>query len=101
MNFYLARRKLGGKYNFLANIGMLGDTIVAVSLYLFYKYRKDKKEAGYEAAIVEETKQNLYYLNNLVLSTQRKQKKLSIINSLLIHQFLIMLMKLLNGKVII
>ena len=59
MNFGNARKHLNGKFNFLANVGMLGDTIVFVSLYLLYKYRKDKKEAAYDKNLEEQTKQNL------------------------------------------
>ncbi len=60
MNFNNARKHLNGKFNFLANFGMLGDSIVFISLYLLYKYRKNKKEAAYEKNLEEQTKQNLY-----------------------------------------
>ena len=57
---YLAVRSKVKNTNFMSYFGMLGDTIVVLSLWAFWRYRKNKAEAGYEANLAEQTKQNLY-----------------------------------------
>jgi hypothetical protein len=58
MNYLAVRNKIKN-VNFLATFGMLGDTLVFLSLWALWKYRKNRIEANYEANLAEQTKQNL------------------------------------------
>ncbi len=90
MNFNNARKHLNGKMNFIANFGMMGDSLVFISLYLLYRYRKDRKEATYQKKLEEHNKSSLYNTHNIVFYIPRKQNRLIITDSLLILLFLIM-----------
>jgi hypothetical protein len=58
MNYLAVKSKIKN-LNPIANLGMLGDTIVFFALWGIWKYRKNKAEASYEKNLEEQTKQNL------------------------------------------
>lgn len=59
IGFPRLRNKYKGNINKLAFLGMAGDTVVAVSLYLAYKYYKTRQLAGLEEKKEKALKESL------------------------------------------
>eukprot|EP00340_Litonotus_pictus_P006984 CAMPEP_0170519076 /NCGR_PEP_ID=MMETSP0209-20121228/4616_1 /TAXON_ID=665100 ORGANISM="Litonotus pictus, Strain P1" /NCGR_SAMPLE_ID=MMETSP0209 /ASSEMBLY_ACC=CAM_ASM_000301 /LENGTH=146 /DNA_ID=CAMNT_0010804869 /DNA_START=40 /DNA_END=480 /DNA_ORIENTATION=- len=59
MNFALARSAYKGQLNYAAYLGMLGDIATVTGIYLFFKYRKQRKLAQMPEKLKAAREENL------------------------------------------